>query len=154
ALGWGLALFACVQVAVHLLLLADPELGEPVFGRKLSYLRVTVAENPGRPLILSLGSSRMATAFRPEALPDLPARPGTRPVAFHFARVGPGPEMSPLVLPRLLAAGIRPAWVLVEYWPPFWTTERRLYDFRRQIDIGRLDAPGARLLGGYLPRPQ
>jgi hypothetical protein len=153
ALGWGLGLFAAVQVAVHLLLLANPELGEPEFGRKLSYLRATVAENPGRPLILGLGSSRMATAFRPEALPELPASAGKSPVAFNLAMVGTGPEMSHLVLHRVLAAGIRPAWVLVEYWPPFWTTERRFYEFRRQIDFGRLDAPGARLVGGYTPRP-
>jgi hypothetical protein len=96
----------------------------------------------------------MATAFRPEALPDLPATDGERPVAFNFAMVGTGPEMSHLVLHRVLAAGIRPAWVLVEYWPPFWTTERRFGDFRRQIDIGRLDVPGARLLAGYLSRPR
>jgi hypothetical protein len=150
ALAWSLALLAGLQIGVHLLLKADPELGDAEFGRKLSYLRATLAANPGRPLILTLGSSRMATAFRPDALPELPTTAGASPVAFNFAMVGTGPEMSHLVLHRLLAAGIRPAWVFVEYWPPFWTTERRLYDFRRQIDIGRLDVPSVRLLGGYL----
>jgi hypothetical protein len=96
----------------------------------------------------------MVTAFRPDALPDLPATAAGRPVAFNFAMAGTGPEMAHLVLHRLLAADIRPAWVLVEYWPAFWTTERRFDDFRRQIDIGRLDVPGARLLAGYLSRPR
>jgi len=133
---------------------ADPELGEREFGRKLTYLRATLAEDPGRPLILMLGSSRMATAFRPEALPPLPALGGRPPIAFNFAMVGSGPEMSHLVLHRLLAAGIRPAWVLVEYWPPFWTSERTWKDFRRQINIGRLDTGAVQLLGAYLRRPR
>jgi hypothetical protein len=154
ALAWGVALFVCAQIGVRLLLQADPELGEREFGRKLSYLRAALAENPGRPLILMLGSSRMATGFRPEALPRLPATSGRTPVAFNFALVGSGPEISHLVLHRLLAAGIRPAWVYVEYWPPFWTTERSFRDVRGQIDIGRLDPQGVQLLGGYLRRPR
>ncbi len=154
ALAWGLVLFVCVQAGVRVLMQADPELGEREFGRKLTYLRALLAENPGRPLILTLGSSRMATGFRPAAIPPLPAVGGVTPVAFNFAMVGTGPEMSQLVLHRLLAAGIRPAWVLIEYWPPFWTTERTWKDFRSQINIGRLDLEAVRLVGGYLRRPR
>jgi hypothetical protein len=154
ALVWSLALFVAIQLGIHLWFTTDRELGDPEFGRKLSDLQAALAENPGCPLILTLGSSRMATAFRPEVLPWPPGPGGRTPVAFNFAIVGSGPEMSHLVLHRLLAVGIRPAWVLVEYWPPFWTTQRSLHDFRGQIDIGRLDVSALRLLGGYLARPQ
>ncbi len=154
ALAWGLALFACVQIGVHILLWTDPELGEREYGRKLSYLRATLAENPGSPLILMLGSSRMATAFCPDLLPRLPAIGGRTPIAFNFALVGTGPEMSHLVLHRLLAAGIRPTWVLVEYWPPFWSSDRTVEKYRTQMNLGRLDVQGVRLLAGYLWRPE
>jgi hypothetical protein len=147
-------LFIAIQFGVRLLLKADPELGEREFGRKLSLLRAAVAENRGRPLILMLGSSRMATAFRPDALPGLPVLGPGRPIAFNFAVVGSGPEMSLLVLHRVLAAGIRPDWVFMEYWPPFWFRERSLSDYHGQISLGRLDVSGVRMLASYVRRPQ
>jgi hypothetical protein len=154
ALGWGLALFALGQLCVGLWLRAEPEIGEREFGRKLTDLRVMLAAHPGRPLVLMLGSSRVATGFRPEALPQFQPGANGPPIAFNFALVGTGPEMSHLVLHRLLAAGIRPAWVLVEYWPPFWSTRRTDKNFFDQVNVGHLDLGGVRLLAGYLAHPR
>jgi hypothetical protein len=153
ALAWGLALFVCGQVGVRLGQRLDPQIGEREFGRKLSDLRSTLAANPGRPLLLMLGSSRVATGFRPDALPSRPDRPGGTPIAFNFSLVGTGPEIAHLVLHRLLAEGIRPERVLVEYWPPFGSTRRTYRDFTDRIEVGHLDPAGARLLGGYLASP-
>jgi hypothetical protein len=153
ALAWGLALFVCGQLGVRHLVRSDPRIGEPEFGRKLADLRATIAANPGRPLLLMLGSSRVATGFRPDSLPTKPARSGPPPIAFNFSLVGTGPEITHLILHRLLVEGIRPATVLVEYWPPFWTTRRTYRDYTDRIDVGHLDPAGARLLGGYLLSP-
>ncbi|MGO8056310.1 hypothetical protein, partial [Rhizobium leguminosarum] len=75
------------------------------------------------------------------------------PNAFNFALVGTGPEMSHLVLHRILAAGIRPDWVFLEYWPAFWTTRRTDRDFLDQVNVAHLDPAAAWLLDGYGVKP-
>jgi hypothetical protein len=150
ALAWGLVLFLLGQAVVWLRLRAEPSIGEREFGRKLADLRAMLAESPGRPLLLMLGSSRVATGFRPGRLPSGPGQP----LAFNFALVGTGPEVSHLVLHRLLAAGIRPTWVFIEYWPPHWRSRRTQAELARQVNVGRLDPAGIRLLAHYLPRPR
>src|SRR3954468_8920418 len=94
ALAWGLLWLVAGQVGVRAFLHARPEIADPEFGRKLADLRQALDQAPGRPLLLMLGRSRVATGFRPAALPLDGTRPIGAPVAFNFAQVGSGPEMA------------------------------------------------------------
>lgn len=76
-----------------------------------------VAEEPDRPVLAVLGSSRVGTGFVPEALGEV-RDPAGRPVCvFNFSHMGGGPRLNLLMLRRLLRDGVRPAWVLLELLP-------------------------------------
>jgi hypothetical protein len=124
ALGYGLLFFACLQLALALALeRRQSRLRDPEFAARLPRLRQRLAERPGAPLVLVLGSSRTLLGFRPAALPPL-RDPGDRePVVFNASLLGAGPFLELLCLRHLLAAGVRPDWVVVEYWPPAEMTE-------------------------------
>jgi hypothetical protein len=147
ALACALLCFVAGQATFRWMLADRPVLGDLEFGRKLDDLRARVAAAPGRPLVVMLGSSRVATGFRPDALP------GRDVVAFNFAQVGTGPQMAHLVLHRLLDRGIRPDLVLVEFWPPFWAIDGYLKGYIDSLNLASLDWSSARLLASYLPRP-
>ncbi len=113
--GWGLALFAAAQLGLNLLTeYWQPGLRDREYGVKLALLRQRLAERPGRPLVLVLGSSRVAVGLRPDAAGA--DRDG--PVVFNFGILGGGPMTERIVLERLLRHGVRPDRVLLEVWPP------------------------------------
>jgi hypothetical protein len=119
-LAWGLALFLAAQLALNLYLdFRRPERRDLVYGLKLKLLRRQVETNPGRPLVLALGGSRVEWGLRPDALPPLPG--GPEPVVFNFGVGGAGPFAELLYLRRLLDAGVRPDGVLLEVAPPLLT---------------------------------
>ena len=154
ALAWGLLLFAVLQIPVRLALHRHPEIADLEYGRKLADLRDRIARNPGRPLVLMLGSSRVATGFRPDVLARNESPASREPIAFNFAQVGSGPEMAHLCLHRLLAAGIRPDTVLVELWPPTWGADRTLKEFLTQTHLGGLTWSDEQLLRSYVTKPK
>jgi hypothetical protein len=121
ALGWTLALFAASQLALYAFLTrAHPELRDPEYGSLLTNLQQRVAEAPGRPLVLVLGSSRFANVFRPSAVPAvLGIEPA--PVVFNFSTLSTGPLRQLQMLRRLLDEGIRPRWLVAEIWPLYLT---------------------------------
>jgi hypothetical protein len=118
-------------------------------------LRDRVAENPGRPLVLMVGSSRTAMGVCPaewEAVrPADPDRPD--PLLFNLAVLGAGPVMELMNLKRAYADGFRPAVVLIEYWPPFlhygdgWVETDR-------IATDRLSATDRPLVRDHFPKPE
>ncbi len=144
--------FVAGQAGLRLALARRPSIGDPEFGGKLDGLRAKVASDPNRPLVVMLGSSRVATGFRPDALPRLTAADGREVSAFNYAQVGTGPQVAHLVLKRMLAAGVRPEWVLVEFWPPFWCVDGYLQGYLDGLNLAALDWPAARTLAGYVPR--
>ena len=91
------------------------QLRDPEYGRRLSHWKARAAENPGRPMVLCLGSSRTAMGLRP----DIPNAVADRPLLFNGAIVGSGPVMQVMALRRWLHDGIRPDAVVLEYWPAF-----------------------------------
>lgn len=95
-----------------------PRLRDPEYGRRADRLRARVAEHPNRPLVVVLGSSRVANGVRPGAWEE--SRPGTPgdPVLFNAAALGAGPVVQLIFVRRLYADGFRPDVVLLEYWPP------------------------------------
>lgn len=150
----GLLFYIAGQAGFRLALAWRPEVGDREFGTKLANLRAKLAESPGRPLALMLGSSRVATGFRPEALPRLIGPDGREAIAFNFAQVGTGPQLAHLVLHRLLSQGVKPDWVFVEFWPPFWAVDGYLEGTVQSLNLAALDWPAARLIARYLPKPK
>jgi len=150
----GLLFFVAGQAAFRIVLAWQPAIGDREFGQKLHDLRAKVAESPGRPLVVMLGSSRVATGFRPDTLPRLSALDAREPIAFNFAQVGTGPQLAHLVLHRLLSHGVKPDWVLVEFWPPFWAIDGYLNGYIDSLNLATLDWHSARLLASYLPKPK
>jgi hypothetical protein len=94
-----------------------PELREPEYGNKKQLLARCLRDTPGRPLVLFLGTSRTDNGLCPDALPAYRTADGRFPLVFNFGLAGSNPLQELLVLHRLLAAGIRPTWVLVEVLP-------------------------------------
>lgn len=153
ALGWGTVFFVCAQIALNLNIdRRQPELRDPEYGHKLTRLRRQIAENPGRPLVVGIGSSRMAMGLRPEALASCGATGGPEPLVFNAALVGSAPLMELVCLHRLLADGIRPDWVLVECWPPFWDSESANAEEKRLL-VNRLTWSELLLVSQHLPQP-
>jgi hypothetical protein len=152
AIGWGLAFFLLAQAACLLLTRVDPGIADEEFAHKLGLLKRVIRENPGRPLVLMFGTSRVATGFRPSSVASAWVEAGSDSgvVLFNFSLVGRGPEMAHLALQRLLDAGIRPDRVLIEFWPASWCSQASLSDYKQLINIAGLDRREMRLIGGYL----
>ena len=137
---WGLAVFLALNVGLSLgILMAWPELRDPIYHQKAGPLKArTVAVEP-RPLtLLALGTSRMEAGLQARILEDATKVELGQPlVAYNFAAGGAGPMMRLIFLRRLLAEGVRPDLVLLEVFPPTLTRHSETYEF------GRI--PGTRL---------
>jgi hypothetical protein len=148
ALAWTIGLFAAGQFALGTWLhRAHPEMCDPAWTFRLGRLRERLAEAPGRPLVVLLGSSRAANGISPA---DLGIGDSRGPVVFNFATLGGGPIRELLTLRRLLAHGIQPDWVVVEVFPAFWM-DKGLYEERSPIleaDAHLSDLPVLRRLYG------
>jgi hypothetical protein len=66
-----------------------------------------------KPIVLCLGSSRMVEGVRPDALPT-----DTLLTLVNGGMVGSGSMLEWLTYRRLKRDGLKPARVLIEYWPP------------------------------------
>jgi hypothetical protein len=118
ALVWGVALFLLGQAAFALFIdRHHPEMRDPVYAVRLAHLRKRRAEAPGRPLLLALGSSRVANGFCPAEV-ERPLGEGSAPLVFNFGAQGGGPVMECLLYRRLTADGLRPDFLLAEVWAP------------------------------------
>jgi hypothetical protein len=96
---------------------------DPEYRARSQLLQARLAESPGEPVFLVVGSSRVVTGFTPETLPPLLTRDGRAVTAFNMSRTGSGPVSNHLILTRLFGDGARPEWVLVELMPALLTGE-------------------------------
>ncbi len=113
-LACGLLAFLVLQMGYTLVVSGSLD---PEYDIKLAKLRERLAEEPHRPLILILGSSRSAVGIRPEELQ--PTLTGDHsPLVFNFGMIAMGPRQQLVLLRRLLALGIHPEGVLIELFPP------------------------------------
>jgi hypothetical protein len=114
---WGTTAFVVVQLTLWLVLNTSWRARDPEYGLRLQNLRTRMAERPAqRPLVVFLGSSRVATGVRPDLLPANRIAGGSGPLAFNCALCRSGPLLELLCLRRLLADGIRPDCVFIEAW--------------------------------------
>ena len=117
ALLFGLAGFAFFQAALAFLMdTTRPDLFDPEFGCRLRLLKDRLRESPGRPLVVALGSSRTQMGLCPEEVPAVAADGGPA-LVFNFGQAGCGPLQELICLRRLLAAGVRPNYLLIEVLP-------------------------------------
>src|SRR5579872_5690572 len=121
ALLWMLAVYAVAQALLFVVLDRwHPELIETTTRKKGKRLRQVAARNPGRPLLVMLGSSRTEQGFQAERLNGMPV-PGKQPLlAYNYGTPGTGPLHELLHLREMLDAGIRPHLLLVEFVPPMF----------------------------------
>src|SRR5262249_15242489 len=109
-------------------------------------LRARTGANPGRPLALALGSSRLGVGLRPATcLPD-----ANGPVLFNCSLLGAGAVRGLVWLPGLFAGGGRPDLGFLGGHPALlgWQEERWIEADgldRVQLDVVRryLDRPGS-----------
>ena len=140
AVVWAFAAVATLQLGLSVALERfKPEWRDPEYG-------VRLRDFPAMPrpskLAVILGSSRVQMGLNPAAF-ALPDGVG----AYNFAQSGSGPVQELLTLKRLLAAGVRPDFLLVEVLPPALSTASPVnrvgpserYDWR---DLGYLEAYG------------
>lgn len=118
------ALLVCVGLVVLLQLglfvaveTVRPDWRDPEFGLRLRALQRRIADAPGRPVVLAVGSSRTEMGLRPGELPPI-WLDGAEAVVFNFGISGTGPIQQVLLIDRILRAGMRPAWVSLEVLPP------------------------------------
>jgi hypothetical protein len=117
---WTLAFFLVGQVGLGLFVyLRHPEMCDAEFRIRLRDLRARLAEAPGRPLAMIVGSSRTAMGFRPASASKASATDKREPVLFNFGMLGAGPVRERMVLRRVLRTGMKPDWLFVEVWAPF-----------------------------------
>ncbi len=147
---WFVAALLAMQVcAIFMLEVARPGLRDPEYGLRAERLHQRLAENPGRPAAVVLGSSRVTFGVRPQAWED-ECTTRTRPLLFNMGRVGGGPLFELLTLRRLYADGVKPDVVLIEYWPPF-LCEEGPFDEMTRVDASRLYLADRPLLRKYHP---
>ncbi len=143
---WGLGLV----VALHLLFTfvvscLVPEIRDPDQAFKLGKLQECLAETGGdRPLVLMIGSSRVAMGYRPELVER---RDG--PVYYNYGLCFSGPLLDLITLHRLLDAGIRPHTIILEVWPPHLATESVGDKEAISLDINRLSWRDLQVLAGF-----
>jgi hypothetical protein len=112
-----------------------PKVRDPLFAGKKAELRQRLAEAPGAPLVVALGSSRTVADLRGELLSD-----GSKgPVVYNFGLAGGGPILELVTLRRLLAGGIRPDLILLEVVPPFLNRQAGPLE-ERYLDSARFAA--------------
>jgi hypothetical protein len=131
---WALLAFAAAQMALWAWLDTHrPEVRDPLYAYRLRSLKARLAESPGSPLVLLLGSSRTKYGLTPAAM-HLHTAPGSPPpVVYNFGLNGMGSIRALMYFRRLLADGIRPDWLLVETWPPQWPQEN-IFEEGRVVD--------------------
>jgi hypothetical protein len=147
-------LFAAAQLVLGVVLTRIcPQVCDPEYGSLCKALEARLAEAPGRPLVLVLGSSRCANIFRP-APPGPGTGAGPDPLVFNFGTLYTGPVRELQVLRRLLARGVRPNWVVAEVWTPF-LTQRMGFEEEPYIRERDLQPADAALVARYFadPRP-
>jgi hypothetical protein len=153
ALLWGLAFSAVAHVIFVIGTQRHwPQLRDPEFGYKLMRLRQQIAEEPDRPVLMLLGSSRTGQGFRPGVLPGYQTPDGRTPFVFNFSQVGSGPLAELVTLRRLLDEGVRPKWLAIEILPPL--LGRKLDACGNpKVGVSRLTWSDVSLLRRYAPEP-
>lgn len=121
-------------------------LRDPEYGARQSRLLARQKEAPNQPVLLVLGSSRVAEGIRPDVLNGKAG-----PLVLNGGLVGSGPMLELMSYRRLKQAGLKVQGVLIEYWPPLLRGENHA-EFGR-IDLPRLNRCDLPIVWDYFPDP-
>lgn len=94
-----------------------PELRDLEFGWKIVRLRQRLKEEPAKPVVLMLGSSRTAHGFQATRFDHAMAKHGTDVVSFNLGVSNAGPVRENLALRLALQNAKRPALLILELFP-------------------------------------
>jgi hypothetical protein len=143
---------AIVLNAAAMLALDDirPGIRDPEYGRRIRQYRQRVAEHPGRPVVLVVGSSRAAMGVSPAAWEEI--APAGTPLIFNLSVLGGGPVMEHLIARRAFQDGVKPDVVLFEYWPPYLYSQGNWAEHRR-IVVERLSPSDRPIVREHFPDP-
>ncbi|HWG42004.1 MAG TPA: hypothetical protein VN688_04400 [Gemmataceae bacterium] len=122
---WFLAWYAVAQCALILVKDRWQPIAPSNESIKGPRLRELVAEEPDRPLTLMLGSSRTCWALRAGSLDGMPGPDGQPQRVYNFGIPSTGPIHEWLYLRQMVAEGIRPRLLLVEFLPPLLCAPQR-----------------------------
>lgn len=122
---WGLLWYIVLQLVPLLLKDRWQSIGTALEARKWPALQRLVAEDPKRPLVVMQGSSRTCWAFRAGKLDGMADSDGQPLRVFNYGIPGAGPIYQLLYLQDMLAEGIRPRFLLIEFLPPLLCDSRR-----------------------------
>jgi len=122
---WSLLWYAVVQMFPMLLKDRWQFVAPANEAQKWPGLRRIVAEDPDRRLLLMLGSSRTCWDFRASELDGMPDNDGRPLRVYNFGIPATGPIYALFYLRDMLAEGIRPRFILIEYLPPLLNEGQR-----------------------------
>lgn len=114
---WTAVLFIGAQAGLTWWLYGRPELVNPDYWVRLARIQARQRDAGGRPLAVMLGSSRPMSGLRTDLL--VKEELGLPAVVCNFAHAHSGPLRELIALRRLLAAGIKPQYAIIEVWVPF-----------------------------------
>lgn len=152
---WVLIWYAAFQMAATLFKDRWHTIGPHYELQKWPALERLVAEQPDRPLLLMVGSSRTSWAFQASSLDGIPDSDGRPMLVYNFGIPSTGPCFQLFCLRDLLAKGIRPRFLLLECLPPMWSEAQRGVVSEDSL-LSFQSIPLHRMLQWmpYLPRPR
>lgn len=122
---WVLLWYAVVQVFPMFLEHRWQRIGPANEAQKWPALHRLIERDPDRPLLLMLGSSRAAWAFRAGCLDGMKDSDGKPLHVYNYGIPASGPIAQSFYLRDMLAEGIRPRFVLLECLPPLLCEAQR-----------------------------
>lgn len=149
AVGWGIVLFVGMQLGMSFAMEhISPQWRDPEYGYKLRELRDRLREDPDRPLLLVIGSSRSGLGVCPADFELTDGESSKAPLVFNMAISGSGPLFELMSLKRVLSEGIRPRWVMLEVLAPLLYQEPAWSEWQ-WLNINRLSFNDVTLLSRY-----
>jgi hypothetical protein len=129
-----------------------PGVRDPEYDFKIERLQARRVEGPDRPLVLVLGSSRVGMALQASRIhTSLDGRPA---LVFNFGMSGGGSLVEWLCLRRLLAAGLRPDYLVLEVLPATLNQPGDHPVEEEWLDGARLRASELAFLNRYHSEPE
>jgi hypothetical protein len=131
--GMFLSIF-CINLGLALLVNQFPRLRDPIFYDKLARLKQRLKSEPKKPLILALGSSRLAMGFDGQLIE---AAHDNDTIIFNLGVPGSGPRIMNVYQQRLKQEGIKPDLLVLEVMPPLLGSPDELVSERVTIEPSR-----------------
>ena len=99
---------------------------DPQYSMKYGLLRDRIAENPGKPLWLVVGTSRTDHGLRPSLIENKTQTGGT-PLIFNFGMSGSDLFRQYICIKRILKDGVKPQRIGIEILPPLLSQEESYF---------------------------